>query len=220
MVLARSAAANIPGVDFTSITVRGAGFELKTLAATDPEAHEFDALQYELQEGPCYAAVTEGRFVLANDLAVSTTFPRYGPLAAQRGIHAQAGIQLVDDGEQAGLNLYARRPDAFDSSTIQFADLYATHAAVLLGYARQVETLGHAVHSRQDIGMAIGILMERYGIDSDRAFGFLTRISNNRNVKVRELAQQVIDGTFDPAGDTKSLHESDPNGHWSGVERT
>jgi AmiR/NasT family two-component response regulator len=60
----------------------------------------------------------------------------------------------------------------------------------------QVEQLGDALHSRTDIGTAVGIVMERYQIDRDRAFGFLVRISNNRNLKLRAFAQQVIDGTF------------------------
>ena len=194
--LVTSAAANIPGVDFASITVRSPDRALMTLAATDPVATDLDELQYRLREGPCYAAVTEQRFVLANDLATGNSYRGYGPRANERGVRAQAAIQLSHDGEVAGLNLYSRTCNAFDQSTVQIAELFAVHAAVLLGYARQVETLGQAVHTRQDIGTAVGILMERYQIDRDRAFALLVRISNDRNIKVRELAQHVIDGMF------------------------
>ena len=194
--LVTSAAANIPGVDFASITVRSTDRALMTLAATDPVATDLDELQYRLREGPCYAAVTEQRFVLANDLATADSYRGYGPRANERGVRAQAAIQLSHDGEVAGLNLYSRTCNAFDQSTVQIAELFAVQAAVLLGYARQVETLGQAVHTRQDIGTAVGILMERYQIDRDRAFALLVRISNDRNIKVRELAQHVIDGMF------------------------
>jgi len=194
--LVTSAAANIPGVDFASITVRSTGRGLMTLAATDPVATDLDELQYRLREGPCYAAVTEQRFVLANDLATGNSYRGYGPRANERGVLAQAAIQLSHDGEVAGLNLYSRTCNAFDQSTVQIAELFAVQAAVLLGYARQVETLGQAVHTRQDIGTAVGILMERYQLDRDRAFALLVRISNDRNIKVRELAQHVIDGMF------------------------
>jgi GAF domain-containing protein len=194
--LVTSAAANIPGVDFASITVHSTDRASMTLAATDQVATDLDELQYRLREGPCYAAVTEQRFVLANDLATGDSYRDYGPRANERGVRAQAAIQLSHGGEVAGLNLYSRTCNAFDQSTVQIAELFAVQAAVLLGYARQVETLGQAVHTRQDIGTAVGILMERYQIDRDRAFALLVRISNDRNIKVRELAQHVIDGMF------------------------
>jgi GAF domain-containing protein len=188
--------ANIPGVDFASITLQQVDKSLHTLAATDPLAETLDALQYELREGPCYAALTEERFVLVNDVTTTTDFPRYGPRAAEHGVRAQAAVQLAHNGERAGLNLYSRSLQAFDRSTVQFAELFATQAAALLQYAVQVEQLGEALHSRTDIGTAVGIVMERYGIDRNRAFAFLVRHSNHRNLKLRELAQQVIDGTF------------------------
>ena len=194
--LAASAADNIPGTDFVSITERGHGDPLRTVAATDPRAEQADTLQYELREGPCFAAVTSTRFVLVNDLAAAVEFPRYAPTAVELGIGAQAAIQLLHDGHSAGLNLYARAPGAFDRSTVQIAELFATHAGALLGYAEQVEQLSEALHTRTDIGTAVGILMERYGIDRHQAFAFLSRNSQNRNIKVRTLAQAVIDGTF------------------------
>ena len=201
-----SAAANIPGVDFASITLHEADNQLRTLVATDPLAERIDALQYELREGPCYAAVTEERFVLVNDVSANNAFPRYGPRAAEQGIGAQAAIQLVHNGHRAGLNLYARRPGVFDRSTVQLAELFATQAAALLQYAVQVEQLDEALHTRTDIGTAVGIVMERYRIDRKLAFAFLVRNSNNRNLKLRVLAQQVIDGTFEstPAEDSRS----------------
>ena len=122
-------------------------------------------------------------------------------MAAERGIRAQAAIPLGYNGGQAGLNLYSRGRDAFEPSTVQLAELFTDHAAILLGYAGQVETLGQAIHSRQDIGTAVGILMERYRLDQDRAFAFLVRVSSHRNIKVRVLAQQVIAGTFQAATD-------------------
>jgi hypothetical protein len=195
--LASAAATNIPGVDFVSITVQKQDDPPQTVTSTDAIAEQADSLQYELREGPCYAAVTEERFVLVNDLAGSAEYPRYGPKAVDLGLGAQAGIQLLHDGETAGLNLYARTAGAFDRSTVQFAELFATPAAALLGYAEQIEQLSEALHTRTDIGIALGILMERYGIDRHQAFAFLARTSQHRNVKVRVLARAVIDGTFE-----------------------
>jgi GAF domain-containing protein len=184
-------------VDFVSITLLSDDHSLRTIAATDPLAEQMDALQYELREGPCYAAATDERFVLVNRIATSTDYPRYGPKAGQFGVGSQAAIQLIQDGERAGLNLYALRKEAFDGSTLQFAELFATQAAVLLEYAEQVEQLSVALHTRTDIGTAVGVVMERYAIDRNRAFAFLVRHSNDRNIKLRALALQVIDGTFE-----------------------
>jgi GAF domain-containing protein len=205
-VLATSAVDNIPGVDFASITLHGADHTLRTVAATDALAEQSDAIQYQLREGPCYATVTDERLVLVNDVATSTDFPLYGPRAAELGVRSQAAIQLIHNGDRAGLNLYARQAGAFDRSIVQLAELFSAHAAALLHYARQVEQLGEAIRTRTDIGTAVGILMERYGIDKDRAFGFLVRNSSHRNIKVRELAKTVIDGTFESTSseDTQS----------------
>jgi GAF domain-containing protein len=201
--LAVSAAGNIPGVDFASITVQGdQQSSLRTIAATDPLAEQADALQYELREGPCYAAVTHERLVLVNDMAAAPAYPTYGPRAARLGVRSQAAVQLINHEHQtASLNLYSRHPAAFDPSTILWAELFGTQLAALLDYVEQVEQLNEALHSRTDIGTAIGILMERYGIDRNRAFAFLVRNSKDRNIKVRVLAQHIIDGTFQSTAD-------------------
>src|SRR4051812_10808274 len=94
-LLAVSAAGNIPGVDSVSITVHRPDHSMSTVASTDPLAEQADSLQYELHEGPCYAAVTDDRFVLVNDLAATADYPRYGPKAAALGLGAQAAIQLL-----------------------------------------------------------------------------------------------------------------------------
>jgi GAF domain-containing protein len=202
--LAASAASNIPGVDFASITVSRQDQRLETIASTDPLAERLDVIQYDLREGPCYAAVTDERLVLINDVRATGEFPRYGPRAAELGVGSQAAIQLVDNGETAGLNLYALTRDAFDRSTVELAELFAAHAAALLGYAAQVEQLSEAVHARSDIGTAVGIVMERYNIDRDTAFAFLVRNSSHRNVKVRRLALDVLAGTFQTSTDEGS----------------
>jgi hypothetical protein len=193
--LAHAAVCNLPGVEAASITVRRKDQSLDTIAATDDLVARLDVIQYELREGPCYAAVTDERFVVVNNLAVSHAFPRFGPRAVELGVRSQAAIQLENDGEQAGLNLYSSHPDAFDPSTVQMAELFSVQAAALLGYVRQVGSLSQAVTTRQQIGTAVGIVMERYGLDPDHAFQFLVRLSNQSNIKLHTIAQGIIDGT-------------------------
>jgi hypothetical protein len=112
------------------------------------------------------------------------------------GVGSQAALQLVHNGDRAGLNLYARHRDAFDHSTVQLAELFASRAASVLKYAVQVEQLGEGLHSHRHRHRGRN-LMEGYRIDRDQAFGFLLRNFSQRNVKVRLLARGVvIDGTF------------------------
>jgi GAF domain-containing protein len=197
-------------VDFASITILGKDRTLRTIGATDPRAETLDALQYELHEGPCYAAVTDERFVLVNDLAADGRFPRYAPKAAELGAGSQLAFQLVHNGDRAGLNLYAHTPGAFDESTVQLAELFGTHAAVVLSFAKQVEHLSEALHVRTDVGTAVGVVMERYDISREQAFAFLVRNSNDRNVKVRALALDIINRTFQSTLDEDSRSQKWP----------
>jgi hypothetical protein len=183
----------LPDVDYASITVKHADGRLETFAPTDQLIVDLDAAQYDLQEGPCYEAATETVHVAAPYISDDSRFPEYGPLAAAAGIGAQAGIRLYDSPTANGaLNLYSKRAGAFgDMATV--GQLFAHQAAVALSYARQIDQLQDAVESRQIIGQAVGVTMERFGLDDARAFSFLTRLSQDTNVKLRVLAQRLLD---------------------------
>jgi GAF domain-containing protein len=192
-ILAQSASENVPGAEHASVTVRYRDGTLETTAATSDLARSLDELQYELREGPCYDAVTAERFVLVNDVEASAAYTTYGPTAARAGARAQLAMQLThEDGRVAGLNLYASVPGVFTRDSVQMAELFSAHAATLLGYARQVDTLNEAVAARTEIGTAVGIVMERHGVDADRAFQYLVRLSNDGNVKLREIACRIV----------------------------
>ena len=99
----------IDGADLASITTRHRDGRLETVAATDPLVEGLDARQYELQEGPCYETATDETFTVSFDMAHDGRWPRYGPVAAEAGVHAQLGIALAsdDDGSRSALNVYA-----------------------------------------------------------------------------------------------------------------
>jgi hypothetical protein len=196
--LARITAAAVevlPEVDYASISVKHADGGLETFAATDDVLVRIDATQYELQEGPCYQTAVETVHVTAPRLAEDPRFPRYAPTAVAAGIQAQAGIRLFEtDSSNGALNLYGRRAGSFeDVSTI--GELFAHQAATALAYARQVTQLQEAVRTRQLIGQAVGVVMERFGLDDARAFGFLTRLSQDTNVKLRTVAERLLEQT-------------------------
>jgi hypothetical protein len=182
----------LPDVQLASITVRHADGRLETYAPSDELLRELDAAQYELHEGPCYEAATDSVHVTAPNLAADPRFPRYAPVAADAGIRAQAGLRLFDArGAEGALNLYSRRVGAFaDLGTL--GDLFAHQSAMALEYARHVDNLEQAIQSRQLIGQAVGVVMERYQLDEARAFAVLTRLSQERNVKLRLIAEELM----------------------------
>jgi hypothetical protein len=182
----------LPDVQYASLTVKQADGTLHTVAPTHDLLLEVDAAQYELQEGPCYEAAVETVHVVAPNLGADSRFPRYAKLAVERGIRAQAGIRLFDTPRSHGaLNLYSTRVGAFeDISTL--GRLFAHHAATAISYAHEITQLKEALNTRGTIGNAVGILMERFGLNEQRAFSLLTRLSQDRNVKLRVIAEEVI----------------------------
>jgi len=189
-----AAVAVLPGVHYASITVKHADGSLHTAAPTDDMLLGVDAAQYELREGPCYAAATDELYVSSPNLAADARFPRYAAMAVKAGIRAQAGVRLFDTPKpaaQGALNLYSRDVGSFTDLSV-VSQLFAHQAAVALDYARQVENLQEAVQTRQAVGRAVGIVMERYGLTEERAFAFLARVSQARNVKLRESAAEVV----------------------------
>jgi GAF domain-containing protein len=187
---------SIESADYASISVRHGDGRLETLAPTDALVRRVDLLQFELSEGPCYDAVEATTVTLSDDLARDDgRWPAYGPRVAALGLRSQLGIRLAsDDGWRVALNLYARRPNAFDSETISLAQMFADQAAGAMGLVRTVQTLNKALVMRETIGQAVGIVMERYAIDPDRAVAFLLRTAQTSNARIQDVAQEIIAG--------------------------
>jgi hypothetical protein len=106
-------------------------------------------------------------------------------------------FRLFLQGDTMGaLNLYSRRPAAFDEHTRAVGTVLAAHAAVALSAARSRERaveLQDALGSNREIGMAMGILMGRSGVTQDEAFALLRRASQQLHRKLREVAAEVVD---------------------------
>lgn len=182
----------LPDVSAASLTIKHADGRLETVAPTDEMLRELDTAQYALREGPCYEAAIDTVHVIAPDLANDERFPRYAPVVLRAGIRAQAGIRLFDSGESTGaLNLYSPEVGAFEDLGA-LSQLFAHQSAMALDYARHIGQLQEAVATRQIIGQAVGMVMERYQVDEARAFGFLTRLSSHENVKLRLVAERLV----------------------------
>lgn len=190
----------LPQVDYASITIRLGDGTLDTKAETAPFLVELDAQQYALREGPCYHAATSEPVVVSWNLALDDRFPNYGPLAAEQGVLSQAGLRLFTGPQRQGaLNLYSTVPAAFEDFD-QLGALFASQAGMAIAYATELGNLREAMQTRTTIGQAIGIVMERYQLSDDRAFAFLTRLSQHRNVKLRLIAEEIVAGGGLPAG--------------------
>ncbi|WP_229864622.1 GAF and ANTAR domain-containing protein [Streptomyces djakartensis] len=167
-----------------------------TLSACGDMVEESDRLQGELGEGPCFDAARrvdgERLFRIADMTMPQPSWPRFSQKARELGIGSMTGVLLYTDQQDFGaLNLYSRRPGAFGRDIESAGWLLASHAAVALSTARTVEQLEHALETRHAIGEAMGILMERHGLSEDEAFAVLRRLSQEHNIKLRDVAGHV-----------------------------
>ncbi len=185
----------VTGFDQVGISTVHRGGKVETKACTGDLVLDLDAVQYGLGEGPCVDSLREAAVVVAPTLRHDQRWPRYVPKAVQRGVRAQLAVKLYldDEGTLGGINFYSTTTEDVDPDAGHIAELFAAHAAVALGYARDVDNLNQALRNRQLIGQAIGILMERYELTEERATAFLVRASSHGNTKLREIAKELVD---------------------------
>jgi len=192
----------VEGCDFASVSMLGPGGRLTTPVATDPLVVEMDELQYATGEGPCVQATkAEAPAVYSPDLGSDERWPTFGPAAAGRGIGSLLSYKIAADSSLGALNLYGRRRQAFDDGGRDAAYLLAVFASVVLAstHARlQAAQLREALGSRDVIGQAKGILMERERVTADEAFDMLRRASQQLNRKLRDLAEDLASTGEEP----------------------
>ena len=173
---------------------------IETAAATSKRVGESHNLQILHDEGPCLDAIERPGSFLANNTATDARWPKWGPAVAELGLLSAISVGLQTRERRYGsLNLYADHLDAFDADDLAVAVIFARHASVALAAAHSEDGLQLAVDARKLIGQAQGILMERFDIDPDRAFDVLRRFSQAHNVKLREVALQVVEQRRLPA---------------------
>ncbi len=173
---------------------------ISTAAASNDLARTADELQYRLGEGPCLDAVWDPGAVHCRDLDADPRWPRWAPAATvDLEVHSTLSIPLSTHERTLGsINVYARARDAFDPSAVALAGSLATHTAVAYARALDRHDLETALASRNLIGQAQGILMERYRITAGRAFEVLATASQQSNTKLVEVARRVVDTGVTP----------------------
>jgi GAF domain-containing protein len=165
-----------------------------TSAATSTRVAEIHQLQIELDEGPGLDVIRNEQTYICDDAGADLRWPRWGPAVSELGIRSALSIRLESKNRNLGaLNLYAESVDAFGPKDVAIAHNFARHASIALSSAFTEQGLAIAIDARTFIGQAQGILMGRYGIGADQAFEYLRRRSQHDNVKLSDIAHEVID---------------------------
>jgi GAF domain-containing protein len=203
--ITRAALDTVDGCDHAAIIIVHRRTRLQTVAATDDVPPRVDALQYDTGQGPCLDAIEDHETYLIDDLTTEERWPAFSRRAAEEtGVRSMLSFRLFVEGDTIGaLNLYSKRPSAFGEQDRAVGAVLATHAAIALSAARDqehVQQLEDALRSNREIGMAMGVLMGCGGVTEDEAFAQLRRASQYLNMKLRDVAAQVVESGRLPDG--------------------
>jgi GAF domain-containing protein len=207
---------SMPEINHVGVTLAHRKGRLETIAATGQLVRDLDDLQYDMGEGPCVHAMRSDPVVVVEHARHEQRWPRYTPEAVRRGLRSQLGLRLYVKGDETlgSLNMYSTTSDVIRPETRPLAELFAAQVAVALKHVLHAESLSAALESRTMIGTAVGIVMERYGLDDQQAFAYLTRVSQHSNVKLKDVAREVVAGVRHTAhgNDVHRLQSADSRG--------
>lgn len=184
----------VPGARHVSISSVGPGRKVRTLAATDDLPKAVDHAQYETGEGPCLDTLFEQRTARIPEMTLEQRWPDFAARAVGLGIASMLAVQLFVEAEDLGaLNIFSEEAGAFDDESEHVALLFAAHAAIAMADAQEKEHLRQAMEFRDLIGQAKGILMERFTLTGEQAFTVLSRVSQNSNRRLRDIALELVE---------------------------
>lgn len=184
----------IPGADTAGVLLIGKGGKFDSVANTSDLPHRLDELQMMFNEGPCVEAALDELIVRTEDFRSEQRWPQYAAAVVEIGILSGLSFKLYTSDRTAGaLNLFSFKPSAFDAEDETTGVVLAAHAAAAILASRHGEQLQSALSTRDRIGQAKGIIMERYDVDDLKAFEMLRRLSQDSNTRLIDIAQRVID---------------------------
>ncbi|OBF06380.1 histidine kinase [Mycobacterium sp. ACS4054] len=184
----------IPAADIAGVLLVKGGGDFESVADTDGLAAQLDKLQHDFGEGPCHDAALKQTIVRTDDLREEPRWPRYAPAAVEHGVLSSLSFKLYTADRTAGaLNLFSFRPNVWDTEAETIGSVFAAHAASAIMASRHGQQMQSALSTRDRIGQAKGIIMERYGVDELRAFDLLRRLSQESQTKLVDIAQRVVD---------------------------
>ncbi len=188
----------VPGCDHASIMMRTQGGEFTTACSSDDVARKVDALERELDEGPCVDAIESDGVYLDADLTNGSPWPALtARVLAETPVRGMAGFRMrVSERKTGALNLFSDSPGGLSQDSIDAAVLLASFVSVTLVANDQKEsadTLRNGLQSNREIGKAVGLLMAFHQISDAEAFELLRKTSQDMNLKLAEVARHVVD---------------------------
>ncbi|HEY7047218.1 MAG TPA: GAF and ANTAR domain-containing protein [Jatrophihabitantaceae bacterium] len=188
----------VPGAEDAGVAVYSDG-ELRTVAAAGDLTMALDALRRAVGQGPALDVARCGQTLRVADLATDPRWIEFGEGAAEEGARSVLACALPLPRRQSGvLSLFSSRPAAFDAAAELVVPVFAARAAIALAHAEKVSQLERALQSRQVIGQAVGILMERHRLSEQQAFDTLVKASQESHLKLREVARRVTESGEEP----------------------
>jgi hypothetical protein len=190
------ASETVPHGDHCGITLLRPRQRPRTIVFTDEVSPAVDALQYQVDEGPCLDAAESAAVVQVDDLAEDRRWPAFAPRCVEEiGIRSMLSIRLpVGGDDRAGMNFYAPTSGAFDEIDVRVGSVVATFAALAVEadlHRQDVANLRTALQSNRQIATAVGILMATEKVTEERGFALLRQTSNQLNRKLAEIAAHV-----------------------------
>ncbi len=195
----------IPGAGEVSVTLVPAQGAY-TPAFTGDLALNLDETQYKLGHGPCLDAARSTSTQHVADMTSENRWPDWTSRAREAGACSSLSIGLpVQEAVTGALNIYATKPHAFDEDALAVAQTFASYAEVAMAnaylYNAQTTLAQHmeiAMRSRAVIEQAKGIIMGDRRCSADEAFAILTKLSQDTNRKLRDVAVVLVRRTTAP----------------------
>ncbi len=207
-IITEAAARTIPGADGAAVVVPAGSGKLEA-RAVHGDLPAVMGLENEVGQGPCLDALTRTSQVWVTDVATERRWPLFGGRAAATGALSMLCTPLSAGAVVYGsLSLVSRTAGAFNEDSASLADVFAAHAVIALAGARQRSQLSAALASRDVIGQAKGILMERYRLTPEAAFALLAQISQDTNTKLHDVADRLTQTGGLPGADRRR-HEAE-----------
>ncbi|MFL6021982.1 MAG: GAF and ANTAR domain-containing protein [Marmoricola sp.] len=193
--ITNAAVISLPGIEHAGISLLRSDRSIETRGATSDLPQQLDDLQFEFAEGPCFDAMLEGTddLQVSNDIRHDQRWPRYVPRAVELGLKSQLGMRLFHSDQLYGaLNLYSTENDTIPEETVDGVQIFAAHAGAVLGRVVLEKNLRAAMATRTVIGVATGLIMGKYEVTQEQAFQYMSRISQDTNTKLREVAERIV----------------------------
>jgi transcriptional regulator with GAF, ATPase, and Fis domain len=190
----------IPGATGASLTMMNESGPA-AVAFSDEGSRALDEMQNHEHEGPCLDASRTGQVFRVRDLTNEHRWPSYAPLAAETGARSVLSIPVTVETKILGaLNVYAPEPDAFGAQIVALAEVITAHASLatqvataLFAHQNLSERLQAAMTTMPVVEQAKGILMAQRRITAEAAFDVLRERSQHSNVKLRDIARQIVE---------------------------